>query len=82
MTRAYHIGHQSTASQEVYGDPRSGDASQIHVKPAAGADLSKIRKPKSSSRYGAGRLLESIEVPAARKHWGQTGQRVDKGQET
>lgn len=82
-TAAYVMGHQSTASQEVYGDPRSGDASQIQVKPAAGADLSKIRKPKSSPRYGVGRVLDWIEIPAsARRHWGQIGQRVDQGKET
>ncbi|MBD9483758.1 site-specific integrase [Pseudomonas sp. PDM14] len=81
-TAAYVMGHQSTASQEVYGDPRSGDSSQIHVKPAAGADLSKIRKSKSSPRYGAGRVLERIEIPATRKYWGQTENRVGKGQET
>lgn len=83
VARAYYMGHQSTASQEVYGDPRSGDASQIHVKHAAGADLSKIRKPKSSPRYGVGRVLERIEIPvSARKHWEGIGQRVDHGQET
>ncbi len=81
-TAAYVMGHQSTASQEVYGDPRSGDASQIHVKPAAGADLSKIRKPKNSPRYGAGRVLERIEIPATHKHWSRSGNRLGKGQET
>lgn len=82
-TAAYVMGHQSTASQEVYGDPRSGDASQIQVKPAPGTDLSKIRKPKSSPRYGAARVLERIEVPiSARKHWAKIEQRVDNGQET
>ncbi|WP_052081164.1 site-specific integrase [Pseudomonas sp. ML96] len=83
VARAYYMGHQSTASQEVYGDPRSGDASQTHVKPAAGADLSKIRTPKNSPRYGVGRVLDRIEIPAsARRHWGQIGQRVDQGKET
>ena len=64
-TAAYVMGHQSTISQGVYGDPRAGDASLIQVKPADGADLTKIRKPKSTPRFGASRVLERIELPQA-----------------
>lgn len=73
-TAAYVMGHQSTASHEVYGDRRAGDASQIHVKPVGDADFSKIRKPKAPPRYGAGRVLERIEIPTpTRKSWKAAG---------
>lgn len=82
-TAAYVMGHQSTASQEVYGDRRAGDASQIHVKPVGDADLSKIRKPKAHPRYGAGRVLERIEVPTpARKSCEAAGRRIDESDQT
>lgn len=82
-TAAYVMGHQSTASQEVYGDRRSGDASQIHVKPAEGTNLSKIRTPRKPPRYGAARVLDRIEMPASTlKPWETVEQRADKSHQT
>lgn len=40
---AYVMGHQATDSIGRYGDKRFGRAEAVKVKPAAGADLSKIR---------------------------------------
>ena len=51
-TRAYLMGHQSEESHSVYGDRRSGDVRLLCVLPAETADLSEVRPPKKSPRYG------------------------------
>ena len=40
---AYVMGHQATDSISRYGDKRQGRADAVKVKPAVGADLSKVR---------------------------------------
>lgn len=67
---AYIMGHQSTASIEVYGDRRTGEGQKIHVRPAPTADLSKIRLPRHLPRYGRERVVGEVVFPsAARGHW-------------
>lgn len=69
-TLAYIMGHQSTASIEVYGDRRAGEGQKIHVRPAPTADLSKIRTPSHLPRYGRERVVGDITFPSAiRGHW-------------
>ncbi len=84
---AYIMGHQSIESIEIYGDRRSGDGSMLFVKAVADADLTKVRKPKNPARFGRGKEIGRIEVPAALTHrktassskvslesrWGQDG---------
>lgn len=66
---AYIMGHQSTDSASVYGNSRSSTGEKVHVSPAHGSDLSKIRTPKQSSGY-AGRVVAQVEFPAAtRGNW-------------
>lgn len=68
-TMAYVMGHQSTESISVYGDGRSGADRQSHLRPVEGIDLSKVRKPKNSPRYGVGRVVGRIEFPASTRSW-------------
>lgn len=62
---AYIMGHQSTDSISVYGDRRSGADRAVYIKPAAGTDLSKVRKPKNPATYGRGKVVGRIEIPAS-----------------
>lgn len=64
-TLAYIMGHQSTESIEAYGDRRSGEGRKIHVHPAPGADLSKIRSQSRLPRYGRERVVGKIAFPSA-----------------
>ncbi|HBO3046066.1 TPA: site-specific integrase [Pseudomonas aeruginosa] len=45
---AYIMGHQATDSISRYGDKRYGRAEAVKVRPAQGADLSRIRRTHSS----------------------------------
>lgn len=45
---AYVMGHQATDSISRYGDKRYGRAEAVKVRPAQGADLSRIRRTHSS----------------------------------
>jgi integrase len=60
---AYIMGHQSTVSINVYGDRRSGAGRTVYVRAAAGADLSKVRKPKKPALFGRGQVVGRIEIP-------------------
>lgn len=60
---AYIMGHQSTDSINVYGDRRSGAGRTVYVRAAAGADLSKVRKPKKPALFGRGQVVGRIEIP-------------------
>lgn len=81
-TRAYVMGHQSTESHSVYGDPRSAGDGQSHIRPAEGADLSKIRTPQKAPRYGSDRVVGRIEFPAStRGNWLTAQQKIGRGQE-
>lgn len=62
---AYIMGHQSTDSINIYGNRRSGQGRTLHVIPAEGADLSKIRKPVKTPLYGRERVIGVIEFSAA-----------------
>lgn len=69
-TLAYIMGHQSTDSISIYGNRRSGEGRKLHIRPAEGSDLSKIRKPQKPNRYGREWVVGQIEFPAAtRGHW-------------
>jgi integrase len=68
-TLAYIMGHQSTESIEAYGDRRSGEGRKIHVRPAPGTDLSKIRIPSRLPRYGRERVVGEIAFPSTTRHW-------------
>jgi len=57
---AYIMGHQSTESVGVYGDRRCGDGLMIFVRAVAGADLTKVRKPKKPARFGRGQVIGRI----------------------
>lgn len=82
-TRAYVMGHQSTESHSVYGDPRSAGDGQSHIRPAEGADLSKIRTPQKAPRYGIGRVVGRVEFPAStRSNWHAAPQSMGRRQET
>jgi hypothetical protein len=66
----YIMGHQSTSSISVYGDGRLGAGMKSHVRSAESADLPSIRQPQKPPRYGQGRNLGVIALPAAtRGHW-------------
>lgn len=66
---AYIMGHQSTDSASVYGNPRSGAGGKVHIRPAHDSDLSKIRTPKQSPGY-VGKVVAQIEFTAAtRGNW-------------
>jgi len=65
---AYIMGHQTTESVGVYGDRRCGDGLLIFVRTVAGANLTKVRKPKKPARFGRGQVIGRIEVPAALAH--------------
>lgn len=60
---AYIMGHQSTDSINVYGDRRSGAGRTVYVRAAAGADLSKVRKPKKPALFGRGQVVGRVEIP-------------------
>lgn len=60
---AYMMGHQSIESISVYGNRRSGAGQKLYIKPAEGANLSKVRHPKKLAVFGRERVLGSIEVP-------------------
>lgn len=60
---AYMMGHQSIESISVYGNRRSGAGQKLYIKPAEGANLSKVRHPKKPAVFGRERVLGSIEVP-------------------
>lgn len=62
---AYFMGHQSTDSISIYGNRRSGQGRTLHVVPAEGADLSKVRKPAKTPIYGRERVIGVIEFHAA-----------------
>ncbi|MFP6850494.1 MAG: site-specific integrase [Pseudomonas sp.] len=69
-TQAYVMGHQCIRSLSVYGDSRLGAGMKAYVRPADSADLTSIRQPQKSPRYGQGSSLGMIEFPAAtRGHW-------------
>lgn len=62
---AYVMGHQSTDSISTYGNRRSGEGRKLHIRPAEGSDLSKIRNPEKTHRYGRERVIGQVEFPAA-----------------
>ena len=61
---AYMMGHQSIASISVYGNRRSGPGHKLYIRPAEGADLSKVRQPKQPPVFGRGQVVGRIEVPS------------------
>ncbi|HEP9160462.1 TPA: site-specific integrase, partial [Pseudomonas aeruginosa] len=62
---AYVMGHQSIGSIAVYGDRRAGQGMKVYVRPARGADLSRIRTLKSPPRYGRERQADEVSSPLA-----------------
>ena len=61
---AYMMGHQSIASISVYGNRRSGAGQKLYIRPADGADLSRVRQPKLPAIFGRERVVGRIEVPS------------------
>lgn len=76
---AYIMGHQSIGSIAVYGDRRAGQGMKVYVRPARGADLSKIRTPKSPARYGRERQADEVSSPLTQQgNWiGRMGRLVE-----
>lgn len=67
---AYIMGHQSTDSVSIYGNRRSGQGRKLYISIANGVDLSEVRKPEKSHRFGREKTIGKIEIPAAtRGHW-------------
>lgn len=67
---AYIMGHLSIGSIAVYGDRRAGQGLKVYVRPASGADLSQIRKPKAQARYGRECQIEETGLAQASDgHW-------------
>jgi len=66
---AYMMGHQSIESISVYGNRRSGAGHKLYIRPAEGADLSKVRQPKKVSVFGRERVIARIELPASARNW-------------
>lgn len=67
---AYIMGHQSTESVSIYGNRRSGLGRKLHISIADGVDLSEVRRPEKTHRYGREKTIGQIEFPAAtRGHW-------------
>lgn len=63
---AYMMGHQSIESISVYGNRRSWAGQKLHIRPAAGADLSKIRHPRQPAVFGRERVVGRIELPPSK----------------
>lgn len=61
---AYMMGHQTIESISVYGDRRSGARHKLYIRPADGADLSRIRQPKQPAIFGRERVLGKIDIPS------------------
>lgn len=60
---AYMMGHQSVESISVYGNRRSGAGQKLYIRPAEGADLSRVRQPKQPAVFGRERVVGRIEAP-------------------
>lgn len=60
---AYMMGHQSIASISVYGNRRSGAGQKLYIRPAEGADLSRVRQPKQPAAFGRERVVGRIKMP-------------------
>src|SRR5690606_9146038 len=65
---AYVMGHQATDSIGRYGDKRYGRAEALKVRPAKGADLSKVRATHAGYAKPALRLCRR---PAEREFIGR-----------
>ena len=65
---AYMMGHQSIESISVYGNRRSWAGQKLYIRPAEGADLSRVRQPKQPAVFGRGRVVGLIEMPQRLKN--------------
>ncbi len=68
---AYMMGHQSIASISVYGNRRSGAGHKLYIRPAEGADLSRVRQPTQPAIWGRERVVGRIEVPSQLSNRGE-----------
>lgn len=60
---AYIMGHQSTKSVSVYGNRRSCDGRKLSINVDKTIDLSKIRTPEKTGRFGVENVIEKVEPP-------------------
>lgn len=59
---AYMMGHQFIESISVYGNRRYGAGHKLYIRPAEGANLSKVRQPNRAAVFGREPVLGRIEV--------------------